>query len=1652
MTLATKGVPPLASICRFRRVVSLTAFVAMTMAMAIFDEDAKAQSEMRPGEAVVTRFSGTIQETGGDGQTRVVIDTNGTVASIIDLLQPGAVPQGQLWIDEPQRRLVTAAEVGQVFGIAFDDAAPPNIYLTATSAFGLHRALGNTDWMEGMWGPGGGPGTIWKLDASHDYKPAVFASITLDGRANTGAALGNIAYDRWNKQFYVSDLETGMIHRLRLSDGADLGTYDHGMAGRASFTDASSGVQQSLPQIVFDANSKARIKDCPDGDFATSPTCWNAADFRRRVWGLGVRRDDATGEVRLYYAVWSSQGFGNEAFADTDDQEKRNSLWSVAISQDGSFDKTSVRREFLLPDFFSDPADIARAGRSHPVADIAFPKAGTQNVMLLAERGGLSNLGLEARAPFAQPHEARALRYELGADGVWKPIGRYDIGFYDREKHGQPYLRANGAGGIDFGLGYTRDGAAAPDQPDGFVWMTGDGLCDPDGPCFDIATGVRDVVAKVDGLQGMPSDAYDEVAPTEAMAPYPVTGSPYPAAGPERSYVIDTDVNVDATGKAIAAEMTRSDATKVGDVEVYTAVSESVVAASPTYPPASPPEYPPNAAPPGGLPPEAPPPGVPPGGSPPGAGGIPPEAPPPGVPPSGSPPGAVGANLAIVKTGPTQCTAPGSCAYDITVKNAGSVAYTGPIDVTDTLPSGWDVAGVGVGANWTCMLKPQIGGGGQVGCTYPATGFMPGQSVSMKLALKVPANAGPGEVQNCADLSYAGGLDRSCAKTKVVGGKPPFKLDFELVKASKPGQTECKNNDTCTFRLTLTNKGATAFPDSPSFKLRIQDALPSGWTLAGYGLTSKWKCTGSGAALTCEYLGAPLAAGASETVAITANVPPFETRTQVKNCADFKIYRQPGWIGGGLFDDDNPNNNRPCLSVKINVQKYGPQIPGDGSGVLLVPDLAIQKSGPAQCKRNAVCKFALKITNVGTDTYSGPITVEDKIFQYPGIKLAAWTAPWACKETALARYRCDHPATTLAPNNSISLTLEITFPASLPKLLSAVENCAMVGATSTTKATPWACYKVPVSKLPLPDLAITKEAVGGECEQTSCTFKITVTNKNQEPYNGPIYIYDYLDQRPTKIVSYSPQQDWTCARTGVTPDGNALFCMHSPVTLNQNDSVSITINVQFPYSNYRQVKNCAGIRWPVSKPTDKDSVFDSVMIALRLLGYYKGDANGSIPAAGPDPDLSQAINDYLKTQWNLTGNGTITQQLLDLLFPDSAAEVGDDYPFNDGPVCVTALTPAEVEITGKTDLGKALAQWFAGPAGPLGSGGLAWLLAGSGEAPYCVWPYCSFFEFTGTLAGDMRYSGPVSMRILLPADTDFPKLRVTRSGSACPAAGWLCQRTGEGYLCRHGACSMSPGEQVSIRVDGTLLPGATKPPQTEMSKTACAVLEWEVPPYKGIDIEQLGSSKETASTCVTTRILAAERAPLEGVMPLPKLYDLEFQKIGNPECTPGGTCGFSFTFLNKGPATFSGPIMFTDELPSGWKMIPPGFMPCTQAGDRVTCTHPDHRLEQNWSETSILDAHVPESETRTDVVNCAWYDLATAAGDSNPGNNKSCWNIKITPKLAATPAQPCPRGEKWDPTEQSCAPVPTLEPKQADSPSRNQARRNAPRPAAAPSA
>jgi hypothetical protein len=599
------------------RRVPLACLRAALMAAALYPlAPALAQdAPLRPGEAFVTRFSGTTEQGG-----QPALDLNGTVGSIIDLRAPGQPPQGQHWIDEPQRRPITAGEVGQVFGVALDDQ--PNIYLTSTAAFGLHRTADNAQWMPGMFGPGG-PGAIYRLDRNAGYRPALFAQVTLNGRQNTGAGLGNIAYDRWNRQFFVSDLETGMIHRLR-ADGQDLGVWDHGTQGRANFLDMEAKQPKSLQPVAFNPSSRALIQDCPSGNFAQSPDCWNVAESGRRVWGLGVMRNAQSGETRLYYSVWSSPTFGNAAWTNLPEDEKRNSLWSVRLGPDGGFDPSSVQREFLLPDFFVKPEDVARAGFSQPVSDISFAACGPKPVMLVAERGGLRNLGLAAENAFATPHESRSLRYEYDTQNGWRPVGRYDVGTYARSKEGQPFMRANCSGGVAYGYGYnaTYTGVTQPDQ---FVWNSGDALCSPEGPCnmlgAQVAAGQQppppaqlgaapqQIAAgqgglppgqpglpgqegeeqqsddsPVHGIQGLDENAYDEVVPQGAFAEASQT-EPYPSTGLSQSYMIDIDVNIGETGGANDAEFSRNDATRIGDVAIFQVCPTQAMGFMPLPPP-----------------------------------------------------------------------------------------------------------------------------------------------------------------------------------------------------------------------------------------------------------------------------------------------------------------------------------------------------------------------------------------------------------------------------------------------------------------------------------------------------------------------------------------------------------------------------------------------------------------------------------------------------------------------------------------------------------------------------------------------------------------------------------------------------------------------------------------------------------------------------------------------------------------------------------------------------------------------------------------------------------------------------------------------------------------------------------------------------------
>jgi hypothetical protein len=444
---------------------------------------------LAPGNAIVTGFSGAPPPAqiapGQDPGDLTFIDLNGPSASIFNLQAPGAPPQAQV-LGEANPFTVTAAQIGQVFGVALDNATPPNMYVAASSAYGLpivvpgpsgapvrlHQGAPGASFMAGLFGPAaqnGGPGSIWRIDGGSGAV-SLFANVTLNGAANTGPALGGLAFDAASNSLFAADRQTGMIHRFNLS-GTEIGRYDHGVQGLAA---------AGQPQIPYTPNPLAITNPLFSSD---NPATWDYAAAGRRVFGVAAYAG------RLYYAV-----------------AQNLQIWSVSIASNGSFG-SDARMEVQVP-----PAPGATE-----ISKIAFDGNGA---MVLAERAAPT--GDYELMAVAQAGIGRVLRYAPvpGPPGAWQPVpDQYAIGF--------PGQLTNANGGVAIGYGYDANGNLDRTSCSGFVWSTGEQMrnaVDPNLAALLAANGTL-------YLNGMQGNAAELVEPANVP--------------PLLTYFVDYDAQLD---------------------------------------------------------------------------------------------------------------------------------------------------------------------------------------------------------------------------------------------------------------------------------------------------------------------------------------------------------------------------------------------------------------------------------------------------------------------------------------------------------------------------------------------------------------------------------------------------------------------------------------------------------------------------------------------------------------------------------------------------------------------------------------------------------------------------------------------------------------------------------------------------------------------------------------------------------------------------------------------------------------------------------------------------------------------------------------------------------------------------------------------------
>ena len=274
--------------------------IALYLVFCSFLNSSQAQP-LKLGQSVVTSYD--------------EVHDNYNALKVIDLRnQPTYATGGKYW--EPN--VYTGpnwdhARMGNIFGIAIDDAPQPNIFTARSTVYSQTSRLNHS-------------GMIFKIDGatwnvidyvtkSNSPGPPVMNVSTIP---NTGCGLGNISYDKWHKQLFVTNHEDGMIYQIK-----DDGTGLHG-----------------LVKDVFDPFND----DVPSAGFVVRG---------ERIWGIGVY-GRSSADVRVYYGRWKSDlGYSLNG---------ANEIWSVALDYNGNFLKTTERLEITLPyisgSYSCPPSDI----------------------------------------------------------------------------------------------------------------------------------------------------------------------------------------------------------------------------------------------------------------------------------------------------------------------------------------------------------------------------------------------------------------------------------------------------------------------------------------------------------------------------------------------------------------------------------------------------------------------------------------------------------------------------------------------------------------------------------------------------------------------------------------------------------------------------------------------------------------------------------------------------------------------------------------------------------------------------------------------------------------------------------------------------------------------------------------------------------------------------------------------------------------------------------------------------------------------------------------------------------------------------------------------------------------------------------------------
>lgn len=420
--------------------------------------------------------------------------------------------------------------------------------------------------------------------------------------------------------------------------------------------------------------------------------------------------------------------------------------------------------------------------------------------------------------------------------------------------------------------------------------------------------------------------------------------------------------------------------------------------------------------------------------------------------------------------------------YSLIAHNIGSVATSGTVTVTDSLPPSLTVTDMS-GPGWNCTpatLSCTRSDPLAAGASYP----------SITLTVDVAASA-PSSVTNTANVSGGGETDVSndSASDPTTVDSASLGPDMTLTKNHAGNFSQGQTG--AVYSLIAHNVGGGATTGT----VTVADTLPPSMTptaMSGPG----WTC--SPATVSCTRSDA-LAAGSSYsaitlTVNVAASAPPSATNVASAS-------------GGGETNVNNDPANDPT------------SIDGSSAG----PDLTLTKSHSgdfSQGQTGAI--YTLTAHNVGGAATSGVVTVTDTL---PSSLAATQMSGngWTCPPGTTSCTRSDPlPSGASYPD----ITLQVDVAASAPPI---VTNVASVSGGAETNINndpandPTSIAGVVVG----PDLTLTKSHVGDFTEgQVGATYTLTVHNGGGAATSGVVTVTDTLP--PSLTATSMSGNGWTC--------------------------------------------------------------------------------------------------------------------------------------------------------------------------------------------------------------------------------------------------------------------------------------------------------------------------------------------------------------------------------------------------------------------------------------------------------------------------------------------------------------------------------------------